>query len=186
MRIGNYSNLSFKIRFLNEFYTEKHMNEYSIAFLMDVLFNPNVEDGKFQAEDVKKCKNKLAKSIQKLPDNKLKYTGNYVADRAPEILVKSVQTGTGATITFELVKNMHTVFNIGNKPRALELTIPSASETYSCEFTTGAASLTFRYPSTLKWVNGIRPTLEVATTYHLSIVNNCAAIVAFKVSETPA
>lgn len=74
MRIGNYSNLSFKIRFLNEFYTEKHMNEYSIAFLMDILFNPNVEDGKFQAEDVKKCKNKLAKSIQKLPDNKLKYT----------------------------------------------------------------------------------------------------------------
>ena len=74
MRIGNYSDLSFKIRFLNEIYTEKSMNEYSIAFLMDILFNPNVEEGKFSAEDVKKCKNKLAKSIQKLPDNKLKYT----------------------------------------------------------------------------------------------------------------
>ena len=119
-------------------------------------------------------------------DSKLKYTGNYVADRAPEILVKSAITGTGAAITFELVKNMHTVFNIGTKPRALVLTIPSASETYSCEFTTGAAPMTFRYPSTLKWVNGILPTLEMSTTYHLSIVNNCAAIVAFKVSETPA
>lgn len=116
-------------------------------------------------------------------DSKLKYTGNYVADRAPEILVKSAITGTGAAITFELVKNMHTVFNIGTKPRALVLTIPSASETYSCEFTTGAASMTFRYPSTLKWVNGILPTLEMSTTYHLSIVNNCAAIVAFKAVE---
>ena len=114
-------------------------------------------------------------------DSKLKYTGNYVADRAPEILVKSADVG--AAITFELVKNMHTVFNIGTKPRALELTIPSASETYSCEFTTGAVSMTFGYPSTLKWVNGILPTLEMSTTYHLSIVNNCAAIVAFKTNE---
>ena len=32
-RIGNYSNLAFKIRFLNEKYTEKSMNEYSINFL---------------------------------------------------------------------------------------------------------------------------------------------------------
>ena len=30
VRIGNYSNLSFKIRFLNEKYTEPSMNEYSI------------------------------------------------------------------------------------------------------------------------------------------------------------
>ena len=74
MRIGNYSNLSFKVRFLNEKYTEKSMNEYSIALLMDILFNPNVLDGKFMDNDVKKCKSKLEKSIQKLTDNKLKYT----------------------------------------------------------------------------------------------------------------
>ena len=74
MRIGNYSNLSFKVRFLNEKYTEKSMNEYSIALLMDILFNPNVLDGKFMDNDVKKCKSKLEKSIKKLTDNKLKYT----------------------------------------------------------------------------------------------------------------
>lgn len=73
MRIGNDSNLSFKVRFLNEKYTEKSMNEYSISFLMDVLFNPNVENDKFIAGDLKKCKSKLEKSIQKLSDNKLKY-----------------------------------------------------------------------------------------------------------------
>lgn len=73
MRIGNDSNLSFKVRFLNDKYTEKSMNEYSISFLMDVLFNPNVENDKFIASDLKKCKSKLEKSIQKLSDNKLKY-----------------------------------------------------------------------------------------------------------------
>lgn len=73
-RIGNYSNLSFKIRFLNEKYTENSMNEYSISFLMDILFNPHIENNSFNKEVVDKCKNKLEKSIQKLKDNKLKYT----------------------------------------------------------------------------------------------------------------
>lgn len=73
-RIGNYTNLSFKIRFLNEIYTEKSMNEYSIAFLAGILFNPDVSENMFQKDVVQKCKNKLEKSIQKLYDNKLKYT----------------------------------------------------------------------------------------------------------------
>lgn len=74
VRIGNYSNLSFKIRFLNEKYTEESMNEYSIAFLSEILFNPDVSENQFKKEEVQKCKNKLEKSIQKLYDNKLKYT----------------------------------------------------------------------------------------------------------------
>lgn len=83
-RIGNYSNLSFKVRFLNEKYTEAGMNEYSIAFLMDILFNPNIENNKFSSEDLKKCKSKLEKSIQKLKDNKLKYTLFKLLETAPE------------------------------------------------------------------------------------------------------
>ncbi len=74
MRIGTFSNLSFKIRFLNEKFTEESMNEYSIAFLMDVIFNPNIENNHFQKEEVNKCKRKLETSIKKLQDNKLKYT----------------------------------------------------------------------------------------------------------------
>lgn len=73
-RIGNYSNLSFKIRFLNEKYTEKNMNEYSIVFLLDILFRPNVINGCFNEEELKKAKNKLEKNIKNLKDNKLKYT----------------------------------------------------------------------------------------------------------------
>ena len=72
-RMGNYSNLAFKIRFLNEKYTEKSMDEYSIGFLLDVIFNPDVENNSFKKEIVNKCKLKLEKNIKSLSDNKLKY-----------------------------------------------------------------------------------------------------------------
>ena len=74
MRIGNYSNLSFKIRFLNEKYSEQSMNDYSISFLLDIIFNPDIENNKFRNDIVSSCKNKLEKSIKSLKDNKLKYT----------------------------------------------------------------------------------------------------------------
>lgn len=73
-RMGNYTNLSFKTRFLNEEFTEDNMNKKSISFLMDVLFNPNIEGNKFDKDIVYKCKNRLAKSIKSLKDNKVKYT----------------------------------------------------------------------------------------------------------------
>lgn len=73
-RIGNYNNLSFKTRFLNEKYTEDDMNEYSIAFLLDIIFNPDVEDNKFNREILEKCKVKVEKSIKSMTDNKLKYS----------------------------------------------------------------------------------------------------------------
>ena len=49
------------------------MNEYSINFLLDVIFNPDIENNSFKKQIVNKCKLKLEKSIKSLPDNKLKY-----------------------------------------------------------------------------------------------------------------
>lgn len=72
-RIGNYSNLGFKIRFLNEKYTKPGMNKESISFLMDILFKPNVKDNAFLEENLTNCKNKLEKNIKSIQDNKLKY-----------------------------------------------------------------------------------------------------------------
>ena len=66
-RVGNYSILSFKTRFLNEKYTEEGMNEESIKFLLDLIFNPKLDN------DVDKCKKKIEKSILSLSDNKIKY-----------------------------------------------------------------------------------------------------------------
>ena len=74
MRIGNYANLSFRAKFLNEKYTSKELNKESINFLMDVLFNPDIEEKSFNEAYLTKCKNKLERSIKSLKDNKLKYT----------------------------------------------------------------------------------------------------------------
>ena len=67
-RVGNYAILSFKIRFLNEKYTEEGMNKESIRFLLDLIFKPKLDN------DLEKCKNRLRKSILSLSDNKIKYT----------------------------------------------------------------------------------------------------------------
>lgn len=67
-RIGTYSILSFKTRFLNEKYTEDGMNEESIKFLLDLIFKPNLSN------DVDKCKKKIEKGILSLSDNKIKYS----------------------------------------------------------------------------------------------------------------
>lgn len=72
-RIGNDGILSFRTRFLNELYTENKMNEESIKFLLDIIFNPNVKDGKFNKESFIKSKNKLIKSIQSMKDYKIGY-----------------------------------------------------------------------------------------------------------------
>lgn len=66
-RVGSYSILSFKTRFLNEVYTEEGMNEESIKFLLDLIFKPKLDN------DVLKCKKKIEKSILSLNDNKIKY-----------------------------------------------------------------------------------------------------------------
>ena len=66
-RIGNYAIFSLKTRFLNEKYTEEGMNEESIRFLLDILFNPYLDN------EVDKCKKKIEKSIKSLNDNKVKY-----------------------------------------------------------------------------------------------------------------
>ena len=73
-RVGNYSNMTFKIRFLNEKYTEENMNNYSIDFLLNIIFNPDVEENAFKKDVLSKCKLKLEKEITSIKDNKLKYT----------------------------------------------------------------------------------------------------------------
>lgn len=66
-RVGNYAIMTFRTRFLNEVYTEDGMNEESIKFFLDLIFNPKLDS------DIPKCKKKIEKSINSLKDNKVKY-----------------------------------------------------------------------------------------------------------------
>ena len=71
-RIGNFSNLSFQTKFLNEKYTEKDMNKESIIFFLDLIFNPYVKDNAFVSIDNQK--NRLKQDILSIKDNKIRYS----------------------------------------------------------------------------------------------------------------
>ena len=71
--VGNYTNMCFSTKFLNEKYTESGMNETSIRFLLDIIFKPNINDNKFDEDIVSKEKDKIKKSLMSLMDNKQRY-----------------------------------------------------------------------------------------------------------------
>ena len=71
-RIGNFSNLSFQTKFLNEKFTEEGMNKESIIFFLDLIFCPLVKDGSFL--NTQKQKEKLRQQIISIKDNKVKYS----------------------------------------------------------------------------------------------------------------
>ncbi len=77
-RVGNYSVMTFRTRFLNEKYTENGMNAESIKFFLDVIFNPKLDI------DIDKCKKKIEKSIMSLKDNKIKYSLNKLLETTGE------------------------------------------------------------------------------------------------------
>ena len=66
-RIGNFSNLSFQTKFLNEKFTEEGMNKESIIFFLDLIFNPYIKDNSFVNIEIQK--NKLRQEILSIKDN---------------------------------------------------------------------------------------------------------------------
>ena len=71
-RIGEFSDLSFQTKFLNEKYTEEDMNKESIIFFLDLIFNPYIKDNSFVNIEIQK--NKLRQEILSIKDNKVKYS----------------------------------------------------------------------------------------------------------------
>lgn len=61
---GNYQILSFNTTFLNEKYTEKGMNEKSLKFFLDFIFNPNIENNEFLNQAFTNAKNILEEDIE--------------------------------------------------------------------------------------------------------------------------
>ena len=70
--MGNYIVSSFNLIFLNEKYTEEGMNEKSIKFLLDIIFNPNIENNEFKYFDL--SKRLVLYEIDSLKDNPNKYS----------------------------------------------------------------------------------------------------------------
>lgn len=72
-RIGLFSNLSFSMQFLNEKYTEEGMNDETIKFFLNILFNPNVIDEKFDLKSFNIVKEFIKNEIKSVKDNTTKY-----------------------------------------------------------------------------------------------------------------
>ena len=73
-RSGKYSILSFMINMLNEKYTEENMLENSIAFLKELIFNPNVDNGAFNQKSFDLMKKALKEEIESFKDNPKTYS----------------------------------------------------------------------------------------------------------------
>ena len=70
---GLYDVLAFQLSVLNDKYTEEGNAEKAISFLCDVLFDPNVKDGKFDQASFKRCKDFLKELIELKDENPERY-----------------------------------------------------------------------------------------------------------------
>jgi predicted Zn-dependent peptidase len=73
-RIGNYSNISFNLKVLNDKYTEEGNLNKAIELLKEILFNPNIEDNKFIDKEFEIVKTDIITEIKSIKDNMTKYS----------------------------------------------------------------------------------------------------------------
>jgi len=73
-RLGNYYNTDVNLYFLNEKYSEEGMTEKSMEFLSELIFNPNVNDNKFDSNSFNVIKNNMRIQIESVKEDTRKYS----------------------------------------------------------------------------------------------------------------
>lgn len=73
-RLGNYYNTDINLYFLNEKYSEENMTEKSLDFLSEIIFNPNVENNKFDSASFNVIKNNMRIQIESVKEDTRKYS----------------------------------------------------------------------------------------------------------------
>lgn len=71
---GNYNIISFGATFLNNEYTEEGLFEHAIDFVLELINNPNVKDGKFALEPFNLTKEILKEEIETFKDDPNRYS----------------------------------------------------------------------------------------------------------------
>lgn len=77
---GNYSIMSFSITSLSDKYTEKGNLEKVIKFLMDMLFNPNINNKSFDEKTLNLSKNYIKKYIEDIYDSPRRYAKSRIRE----------------------------------------------------------------------------------------------------------
>lgn len=73
-RIGNFYNMDFNMSILNPKYSEEGMLEESLELLKNVIFSPNVQDGKFDSTSFEVIKNEEKAQIERIREDARKYS----------------------------------------------------------------------------------------------------------------
>lgn len=73
---GNLINSYIDIKFLNEDYSDEHLLNDAIEFLFELIFNPNVKDGKFDTKTFNQIKDRMNLILDSKKENIQKYTLN--------------------------------------------------------------------------------------------------------------
>lgn len=73
---GNLINSYIDIKFLNEDYSDEHLLNDAIEFLFELIFNPNVENGKFDTKTFNQIKDRMNLILDSKKENIQKYTLN--------------------------------------------------------------------------------------------------------------
>ncbi len=72
--LGNYGIVSFALTMINEKYTEKGMQEKSLSFLFDILFNPHIENEAFNSKSFNIVKNNFKSKLYSIKDDTKQYS----------------------------------------------------------------------------------------------------------------
>lgn len=99
---GNYGIMSFSMEFLNDKYTIDPIFEDSIDFMMDILFNPNVKDGKFDDGVFELNRHNIETNITSLAED----TNSYSKTRLLEEMGKDSPIGYNMYGYLEDLKNI--------------------------------------------------------------------------------
>lgn len=73
-RLGNYYNTDISLMCLNDKYTEKGLLKKTIEYLSDIIFNPNVNDNKFDSVSFEIIKNNIKNQIHSIEEDTRKYS----------------------------------------------------------------------------------------------------------------
>lgn len=73
-RIGNLTNMSFSLTYLNEKYTEENNNKKTLDFFFDIIFNPLINNDEFDNKTFNVVKKLITNEIKSAKDNMIKYS----------------------------------------------------------------------------------------------------------------
>jgi len=108
---GNYQLLRLDTTFLNEKYTESGMTEKSFQFFLDFIFNPNVENGKFDTQTFNNAKNILKEDIESFNDNPGRYAFSRLYENmCPDSVLKFHNTGYMEDLEKITPENLYTYY----------------------------------------------------------------------------